>query len=78
MISMFIFGLAGGLTAAYFAFPYGWFAAIAAYALGGAICALIPALIEWRQEVVRERDAAATQRESSKTIPAPEKHAHPD
>jgi hypothetical protein len=55
MMSMFIFGILGGVTAAYFAWPYGWLPAFGAYAIGGALAALVPALIEWRQEVVRER-----------------------
>ena len=41
------------LVAAYFAWPYGWVAAAGAYAFGGALCAMVPAAIEWRQEVLR-------------------------
>ena len=55
MMSMLIFGFVGGLVAAGFAWPYGWFAAFGAYAFGGALCAMVPALIEWRQEVLRGR-----------------------
>jgi hypothetical protein len=55
MMSMFVCGVLGGLLAACFAWPYGWPAAIGAYALGGGFCAIVPALIEWRQEVLRER-----------------------
>ncbi|WP_210495559.1 hypothetical protein [Microvirga antarctica] len=57
MISIFLFGLVGGLFSAYLALPYGWLAAFAAYAVGGAACALIPGVIEWRREVIRERNA---------------------
>ena len=55
MMSVFLCGLIGGGAAAYFAWPYGWAAAIGAYAFGGALCALVPAAIEWRQEVLRGR-----------------------
>ena len=56
MMSMFVAGVAGGLVAAYFAWPYGWLAAAGAYAIGGALCALVPAWIGWRREATRERD----------------------
>jgi hypothetical protein len=55
MMSMFVFGVIGGLVAAFFAFPYGWLAAILAYALGGAVFALLPGIYQWRQELARER-----------------------
>lgn len=58
MMSVFLCGLIGGAAAAYFAWPYGWVAAIAAYAFGGALCAMVPAAIEWRQEILRGRDGS--------------------
>lgn len=52
MIGAFLFGIAGGLAAAYLALPYGWPAGLA-YVVGGALCALIPLLHGWRQEVTK-------------------------
>jgi hypothetical protein len=73
MMSVFLCGVAGGALGAYFAWPYGWFAAAAAYAFGGAFCALAPALVEWRLEVLRERAETNTPRRRA----LPHENPHP-
>jgi hypothetical protein len=45
MISLVLFGIGGGLICAFIAYPYGFMAALLAYSVGGALCALIPGLL---------------------------------
>jgi hypothetical protein len=73
MMPMFVCGVAGGLLAASFAWPYGWVAAMAAYAFGGAVCAIVPGLIEWRQEVLRERRIREA---APHKVPVPQRDPH--
>jgi hypothetical protein len=45
MISLVLFGIGGGLVCAFIAYPHGFMAALLAYSVGGALCALIPGLL---------------------------------
>jgi hypothetical protein len=67
MIPMLFFGIAGGVLAAFFAWPYGFLSALSAYVIVGSLCALIPGMLQVRAEARKEaeRDLAASGMEPS-------------